>query len=139
MVEHVQNKRTLTTTAKSARIFDVGPISSKSRFSAASSTLLHTKDKLFLLYERKEVDKQRFVLVRLDDQLERIKEVPAQWEGLDNNSSNSCRSLGAAGACDGSARRIVFFVQCRPRHPLERRVPRRGRSGEWRDEGRGRL
>ncbi|RNE98329.1 putative trans-sialidase, partial [Trypanosoma conorhini] len=58
------------------------------------------------LYERKQVGKQRFVLVRLDDQLERVKEVLAKWEGLDNNLSESCRSLGAAGACDGSARRV---------------------------------
>ncbi|RNE96055.1 trans-sialidase, partial [Trypanosoma conorhini] len=92
-----------------ARIFDVGPISPESQFSATSSTLLYANDKLFSLYERKEAKTQRFVLVRLDDQLERIKEVLAQWDKLEKDFSQLCTSLGAAVACDGSARSVGFL------------------------------
>ncbi|RNE95678.1 trans-sialidase [Trypanosoma conorhini] len=103
------------------RIFDVGPISANSNYKAASSTLLYAKDKLFSLYERKEVDKQRFVLVRLDDQLERIKEVLAQWDKLEKDFSKSCTSLGVAGACDGSTRGVGLLSNA-------------GSASHWNDE-----
>ncbi|RNE97739.1 trans-sialidase [Trypanosoma conorhini] len=104
-----------------ARIFDVGPISPESRFSATSSTLLYANDKLFSLYERKEVKTQRFVLVRLDDQLERIKEVLAQWEKLETAFSRLCAYLGAAGVCDSSVRSVGILSNT-------------GSASHWNDE-----
>ncbi|EKF26160.1 trans-sialidase, putative [Trypanosoma cruzi marinkellei] len=115
-----------------ARVYDVGPVSREEDDAAASSLLMKGKDnkELLLLYENKKKDgSYSLVAVRLDDKMERIKEVVEKWKDLDVDL-RTCSypavadSVAAKGMCIGPV----------PTEGLVGFLSGNSTQTEWRDE-----
>ncbi|EKG06633.1 trans-sialidase, putative, partial [Trypanosoma cruzi] len=86
-------------------IVDIGPVSGKDDDAAASALLYKsvtstTDEELIALYEKKEDGKPSHSLwsVRLTEQLQRVKDVLATWNEVDEHVSGLCSSENAAKA-----------------------------------------
>ncbi|EKF28455.1 trans-sialidase, putative, partial [Trypanosoma cruzi marinkellei] len=115
-----------------ARVHDVGPVSREDDDAAVSSLLLKGNDnkELISLYENKKSDgSYNLVAVRLDDKMERIKEVVEKWNGLDSEL-RTCSNLAVAdpvatkGMCIGPV----------PTEGLVGFLSGNSTQTEWRDE-----